>query len=123
MTVLMPASHSLFKICAIALTFILRASSQAPGDEDQSCIMGDFAKDYPANWKVLMDSWSYEDLLDDPSRDGDNPVWDHADFDENNIDSPIIPTNVSVDKFLYSQFSLADASALVFGSGMPLLQG
>ena len=89
-------SHSLFKVCAIVLTFILSASSQAPGDEDERCTTRGFVKDYPANWKVLMDSWSYKDLLDDPSRDGDNAVWDQADFDENNIDSSNIQTNVSV---------------------------
>ena len=67
-------------------------SAQAPGDEDvRRCIESStYAHTYPDNWKVLMDSWNYEQLL--PGHSGQpiaGAVWTDASCDNN--DNTLFP--------------------------------
>ena len=70
----------------LLLIFVAVSADVAPGDEDQPfCekLRADTAAStpaYPANMRVLMDSWNYQNLL--PPRTG--AVWDQVDNDMNN---------------------------------------
>ena len=77
------------------------SSAQAPGDEDVAqCIVNQtYTHTYPDNWRVLMDSWNYEQLL--PGHSGlpiAGAVWTDASCDTNdNTQHPnITPPYVSV---------------------------
>jgi len=60
-------------------------SAQAPGDENHTCFENHtYAHTYPDNWRVLMDSWNYEQLL--PGHSGQpiaGAVWTDASCDDN----------------------------------------
>ena len=53
-------------------------SNAAPNDEDARCVTGDpqFRHTYPSDWRVLMDSINYVELID--VRDG---VWQRQNAD------------------------------------------
>ena len=56
------------------------ASGQAPGDFSPRCRRGIFLADhiFPAQWKILMDTFDYENLFDPTIRE---PVWTTLDAD------------------------------------------
>ena len=59
---------------AVVLLFLLlgHTLAVAPGDEDTACGV----PDYPANIRVLLDSWRYQTLLDQSADPNENPeVW------------------------------------------------
>ena len=86
---------------SIVVALITGCSAQAPGDEDVTrCIESStYAHTYPDSWRVLMDSWNYEQLL--PGHSGQpiaGAVWTDASCDDND-DAPfpfITPPYVSV---------------------------
>ena len=74
------------QLSIIVVALIAGCSAQAPGDEDVTrCIESStYAHTYPDNWKVLMDSWNYEQLL--PGHSGQpiaGAVWTDASCDDN----------------------------------------
>ena len=56
------------------------ASGQAPGDYDRKCREGNNAAEhiFPAEWRILMDTFDYENLFDPFIR---NPAWTTLDAD------------------------------------------
>ena len=74
-------------------SFLSCTLCQAPGDGDAMCLdpfidgqanpFFSFRPVYPANIGVLMDSRDYASLL----QQGDMPVWQQVDNDNNNSDS------------------------------------
>ena len=69
----------------VSLAVVTASGGVASGDEDLLC--GNLRAEgaapipaYPANMRVLMDSWNYKNLL--PPRTG--AVWDQVDNDRNN---------------------------------------
>ena len=79
-------------LAVVLLLLCAYADAVAPGDEIRRCRTGSFSISYPDGVKVLMDSRSYEQLLGVTGA-----VWDETDFDDNNIQSFSIQTNVSYD--------------------------
>jgi len=77
---------------ALSAVLLLAActSAAAPGDEDNRCQQGSFARSYEDGVKPLMDSHGYEQLLG-----VSGAVWDQTDFDENNSDFFLFQTHVS----------------------------
>ena len=50
-------------VCLVAATLLWPALAQAPGDREfDEC--GDDDHTYPPEWRVLFDTWNYEDLFD-----------------------------------------------------------
>ena len=70
---------------SIVVVLITGCSAQAPGDENITECINDmsFAHPYPDNWKVLMDSWNYEQLLPGHSGRPTAGVWTDASCDNN----------------------------------------
>ena len=76
-------------LALVLLLLCAYADAVAPGDEIERCRTGSFRISYPDGLKVLMDSRSYEQLLGVTGA-----VWDETDFDEHNIPSFSVQTNV-----------------------------
>ena len=74
---LLQAAHLLLLVLAAS-----EVSAQAPGDHDPECRinMNEENHIFPENWKVLMDTYDYQNIFD-PSGSGD-PVWKQKDVDE-----------------------------------------
>ena len=64
------------QVLALVATLLLSgALAAAPGDESDTCL-----GDYPSTLRVLMDSYNYENLLED-RRVGNQAPWIEIDFD------------------------------------------
>ena len=68
---------SSFIIVGLAVT-VWHTSAQAPGDEDNRCLIDRVRADdvYPPSTKMLMDSRNYEELIS-----GSRPHWQQLDVD------------------------------------------
>ena len=72
----------------------LASGATAPGDEDDVCrtlrASGVIPTlDHPANMKVLMDSWNYENLLSPHT----GAVWEQVDNDQSGDETVGVVTN------------------------------
>ena len=83
----------------IVATLTSKATSQAPGDEDNRCTVDHTSPQvYPDTVRNLMDSYNYEQLL--PGNGTGNSViqsavWNDRSYDENDETNRNSPTYVS----------------------------
>ena len=87
----------LFQICL--LFFMSHGSAQAPGDTHSRCLEEDNLPQQPRdNWRMLMDSNNYENLLPGNGTGNSprvNAVWNDMSFDGNDAVDTDFPTFVS----------------------------
>ena len=87
-------------------SFLSCTLSQSPGDGDALCIepfidgqQNPFFSNrpvYPANVGVLMDSRDYANLLQQGAQQGNMPVWQQVDNDNNNSDTVFTSVSCSI---------------------------
>ena len=88
-------------VCTVTSLLLLTATinAQAPDDANTQCTQSEGAPTFPDNVKVLMDSYSYQQLLPG-SGTGSPPatgaVWSDLSVDGNDVDRIINPTYVSI---------------------------